>query len=71
MATFREKFLKWKNKKERKIDKLKTHKETLKMAHNQLVNALNNQCLEKDVIITDQIRHCDDSEKALLLQEVI
>lgn len=70
VATFREKFLKWKNKKEIRISKLKTHKETLKMAHNQLVNALHDQCLEKDVLISEQIRHCGNSERALLLQEV-
>jgi hypothetical protein len=46
------------------------HKETLQMVHNQLVNVLHNQCMEKDNLMSDEIRNCPDSEKALLLQEV-
>lgn len=40
------------------------------MAHNQLVNVLHRQCLEKDSLIAEEIRRCRDSGKALLLQEV-
>ena len=40
------------------------------MVHNQLVNVLHNQCMEKDSLISNEIRHCVDSDKALLLREV-
>ncbi|KXZ75644.1 hypothetical protein TcasGA2_TC031675 [Tribolium castaneum] len=59
-----------KEKKNEKINKLKAHKETLQMVHNQLVNVLDNQCMEKDSVMSDEIKNCRDSEKALLLQEI-
>lgn len=40
------------------------------MVHNQLVNVLDNQCMEQDTVLSEQIRNCRDSGKALLLQEV-
>ncbi|KAJ3664406.1 hypothetical protein Zmor_008580 [Zophobas morio] len=64
------KFSKMKESKNLKIAKLKTHKETLQMVHNQLVNVLHNQCMEKDSLISNEIRHCVDSDKALLLREI-
>ncbi|XP_064214022.1 paramyosin isoform X1 [Tribolium castaneum] len=64
------KFYRMKEKKNEKINKLKAHKETLQMVHNQLVNVLDNQCMEKDSVMSDEIKNCRDSEKALLLQEI-
>ncbi|XP_068905538.1 uncharacterized protein MG328-like isoform X2 [Tenebrio molitor] len=69
-AKLQVKFQKVKERKDGKINKLKVHKETLQMVHNQLVNVLHNQCMEKDNLMSDEIRNCPDSEKALLLQEM-
>lgn len=40
------------------------------MVHNELVNALDNQYMENNTIMSEQIQKCRDSGNVLLLQEV-
>ncbi|CAG9862509.1 unnamed protein product [Phyllotreta striolata] len=65
-----EEIRKIKNRKNRKIHKLKTERDTLKMVHNKFVGLLNKQTMEQDQALMEQLRLAENSEKALLIQEI-
>ncbi|CAH1115444.1 unnamed protein product [Psylliodes chrysocephalus] len=60
---------KTKNRKNRKIFKLKSERDTLRLVHNKFVSLLNKQTMEQDQFLMDQLRYTENSEKALLIQE--
>ncbi|XP_057664619.1 myosin-3-like [Diorhabda carinulata] len=65
-----EKISRLKSRKNRKIEKLKEERDTLRLVHNRFVSVLTKQSLEKDDILSEQLQNTSNSEKALLLQEV-
>ncbi|KAB0797605.1 hypothetical protein PPYR_08598 [Photinus pyralis] len=64
------KYVALKEKKNVKITKLKTERETLMLAHNQLLNILNSRYMDSDDLLRRYLRQTDVPQRALLLQEV-
>ncbi|KAG5885207.1 hypothetical protein JTB14_012230 [Gonioctena quinquepunctata] len=59
-----------KMKKNSKISKLKTERDTLRVVHNRFVTLLNKQFMERDDSLCEIMRNTSDSDKALLIQEI-
>ncbi|XP_072394823.1 uncharacterized protein [Diabrotica undecimpunctata] len=59
-----------KNRKNKKIHKLKSERDTLRLVHNRFVSLLTEQSIEKDNVLIEQLQNTSSSEKALLIQEV-
>ncbi|KAF2904906.1 hypothetical protein ILUMI_01262 [Ignelater luminosus] len=65
-----DKYMALKQRKDTKIDQLKTEKETLRLAHNQVVRLLHQQCTKNEDILMRQLHRTLKPERALLLKEV-
>ncbi|XP_065171060.1 uncharacterized protein [Atheta coriaria] len=65
-----EKYLKLKQRKERKICKVKFERDTIKLAHDKLVHLLHRKCMEEDDLMGKQLCMSMESSRSLLISEV-